>query len=101
MDAAIAELNSIKSQIAALPTDGDVATAVAAAKTEAINAAVAAATEAVNSATADLEEELEDLAGLITVLQGDVSALGDDLDAAMVEIAANKAAIELQQAILD
>ncbi len=101
LDAAIAELNSIKTQIAALPTDGDVATAVAAAKTEAINAAVAAATEAVNSATADLEEELEDLAGLITVLQGDVSALGDDLDAAMVEIAANKAAIELQQAILD
>jgi len=101
LEAAIAELNSIKTQIAALPTDGDVATAVAAAKTEAINAAVAAATEAVNSATADLEEELEDLAGLITVLQGDVSALGDDLDAAMVEIAANKAAIELQQAILD
>src|SRR5690554_4325479 len=101
LDAAIAELNSIKTQIATLPTDGDVATAVAAAKTEAINAAVAAATEAVNSATADLEEELEDLAGLITVLQGDVSALGDDLDAAMVEIAANKAAIELQQAILD
>jgi len=101
LDAAIAELNSIKSQIAALPTDGDVATAVAAAKTEAINAAVAAATEAVNSATADLEEELEDLAGLITVLQGDVSALGADLDAALLEIAANKAAIELQQAILD
>ena len=60
LEAAIAELNSIKTQIAALPTDGDVATTVAAAKTEAINAAVAAATEAVNSATADLEEELED-----------------------------------------
>jgi len=101
LDAAIAELNSIKTQIATLPTDGDVATAVAAAKTEAINAAVAAATEAVNSATADLEEELEDLAGLITVLQGDVTALGVDLDAALVEIAANKAAIALQQAILD
>lgn len=101
LEAAVAELNSIKTQIAALPTDGDVATAVAAAKTEAINAAVAAATEAVNSATADLEAELEDLAGLITVLQGDVSALGVDLDAALVEIAANKAAIELQQAILD
>lgn len=101
LDAAIAELNSIKSQITALPSDGDVAAAVAAAKTEAINAAVAAATEAVNSATADLEAELEALAGLITVLQGDVSALGVDLDAALLEIAANKAAIELQQAILD
>lgn len=101
LDAAIAELNSIKTQIAALPTDGDVAAAVATAKTEAINAAVAAATDAVNSATADLEEELEDLAGLITVLQGDVSALGVDLDAALLEIAANKAAIELQQSILD
>jgi hypothetical protein len=101
LEAAVAELNSIKTQINALPTDGDVAAAVAAAKTEAINAAVAAATEAVNSATADLEEELGDLAGLITVLQGDVTALGVDLDAALVEIAANKAAIELQQAILD
>jgi hypothetical protein len=101
LDAAVAELNSIKNQIAALPTDGDVAAAVAAAKTEAIDAAVAAANEAVNSATADLEGELEDLAGLITVLQGDVTALGLDLDAALLEIAANKAAIELQQSILD
>jgi len=101
LEAAVTELNSIKNQIAALPTDGDVAAAVAAAKTEAINAAVAAANEAVNSATADLEEELEGLAGLITVLQGDVTALGTDLDAALVEIAANKAAIELQQSILD
>jgi hypothetical protein len=101
LDAAIAELNTIKSQIAELPTDGDIATAVAAAKQEAINAAVAAANDAVNSATGDLEDELESLAGLITVLQGDVTALGVDLDAALVEIAANKAAIALQQAILD
>ncbi len=101
LEAAVTELNSIKNQIAALPTDGDVAAAVAAAKTEAINAAVAAANEAVNSATADLGEELQGLAGLITVLQGDVTALGTDLDAALVEIAANKAAIALQQSILD
>jgi len=49
----------------------------------------------------DLNDAIVAQAALITVLNGDVTALGTDLDAALLEIAANKAAIELQQSILD
>ncbi|MEL7598920.1 MAG: hypothetical protein AAGU18_02325 [Proteiniphilum sp.] len=108
LQAAVTELNSLKTQIAAAATDTEVATAVAAAKTAAIDAAKADATAQIaalkNGYTGtlkDLNDAIVAQAALITVLQGNVTALGTDLDAAEVQIAANKAAIALQQAILD
>lgn len=108
LQAAVTELNSLKTQIAAAATDTEVAAAVAAAKTAAIDAAKADATAQIaalkNGYTGtlkDLNDAIVAQAALITVLQGNVTALGTDLDAAEVQIAANKAAIALQQAILD
>ena len=108
LQAAVTELNSLKTQIAAAATDTEVAAAVAAAKTAAIDAAKADATAQIaalkNGYTGtlkDLNDAIVAQAALITVLQGNVTALGTDLDAAEVQIAANKAAIEMQQAILD
>ncbi|NCB26118.1 MAG: hypothetical protein EOM62_11700 [Bacteroidia bacterium] len=81
---------------------------MATAKTEAINAALANATELLNTLKGGYTGTLKELndkivaqAALITVLQGNVTTLGTDLDAAEVQIAANKAAIALQKAILD
>lgn len=108
LQAAVTELNTLKTQIAAAATDSEVAAAVAAAKTQAIDAAKADATALLNTLKGGYTGTLKELndkivaqAALITVLQGDVSALKTDLDAAELQIAANKAAIELQQAILD
>ncbi len=106
--AAVTELNTLKTQVASLPTTTAVESAVAAAKTEAIEAAKTEATSLLNALKGgytgtlkDINDDITDLAGLITVLQGDVSQLGSDLDDALLEIAANKAAIALQQGILD
>lgn len=108
LTAAVAELNTLKTQIAAKADQSAVTAAVAAAKTEAINTAKTEATALINALKGgytgtlkDLNDDIVDLAALITVLNGDVTALEADLDAALLEIAANKAAIELQQAILD
>jgi hypothetical protein len=108
LQAAVTELNALESQIAAAATDSEVAAAVAAAKTEAINTAKTEATNLINALKGGYTGTLKDLndkivaqAALITVLQGNVAALGPDLDAAEVQIAANKAAIALQKAILD
>ncbi len=108
LQAAVTELNSLKTQIAAAATDTEVSQAVTAAKTEAIAAAKTEATNMLNTLKGGYTGTLKDLndaivaqAALITVLQGNVTALGTDLDAAEVQIAANKAAIALQQAILD
>lgn len=101
-------MNTLKTQIASKADQSAVTAAVATAKTEAIAAANTNATNLLNALRGgyagsmdDLNDEIMDLAALITVLQGDVTALGADLDAAMLEIAANMAAIELQQSILD
>lgn len=108
LQAAVTELNTLKTQIAAAATDSEVAAAVAAAKTQAIDAAKADATALLNTLKGGYTGTLKELndkivaqAALITVLQGDVSTLKTDLDAAELQIAANKAAIELQQSILD
>lgn len=108
LEAAVNELNTLKTQINAAATDSEVASAVAAAKTEAINAAKTEATNLLNALKGgytgtlkELNDKIVEQAALITVLQGDATALGKDLDAAEVQIAANKAAIALQQAILD
>lgn len=108
LTAAVAELNTLKTQIAAKADQSAVTAAVAAAKTEAINTAKTEATALINALKGgytgtlkDLNDDIVDLAALITVLNGDVTALEADLDAALLEIAANKAAIELQQDILD
>jgi len=108
LTSAVAELNTLKTQIDAAASDSDVSTAVNTAKTEAIATAKTDATNLLNELrggyTGTMEEindEIIDLAALITVLQGDVSAIGTDLDAVKLEVAANKAAIELQKSILD
>jgi len=108
LQAAITELNTLKTQIAAAATDTEVSQAVTAAKTEAIAAAKTEATNMLNTLKGGYTGTLKDLndkivaqAALITVLQGNVTTLGTDLDAAEVQIAANKAAIALQKAILD
>lgn len=108
LTAAVAELNTLKAQIAAAATDSEVAAAVAAAKTEAINSAKAETTAQINALKGGYTGTLKELndkiaanAGLITVLQGDVSSLKTKMTAAELQIAANKAAIALQQAILD
>ena len=108
LQAAVTELNSLKTQIAAAATDTEVAAAVAAAKTAAIDAAKADATAQINALKGGYTGTLKELndkiaanAGLITVLQGDVSSLKTKMTAAELQIAANKAAIALQQAILD
>ncbi len=108
LQAAVTELNSLKTQIAAAATDTEVSQAVTQAKNDAIAAAKTEATNLLNTLKGGYTGTLKDLndaivaqAALITVLQGNVTALGTDLDAAEVQIAANKAAIALQQAILD
>ncbi len=108
LEAAVTELNTLKTQIAAAATDSEVAAAVAAAKTEAINSAKTEATNLLNALKGGYTGTLKDLndkivaqAALITVLQGNVTTMGTDLDKAELQIAANKAAIALQQAILD
>jgi len=105
---AVTELNTLKTQIAGKADQSAVDAAVAAAKTAAIDAATANATNLLNALKGGYTGTLKDLndaivaqAALITVLQGNVATLGTNLDAAEVQIAANKAAIELQQAILD
>lgn len=108
LQSAVNELNTLKTQIAAKADQSAVSQAVATAKTEAINAALANATELLNTLKGGYTGTLKELndkivaqAALITVLQGNVTTLGTDLDAAEVQIAANKAAIALQKAILD
>jgi hypothetical protein len=108
LTSAVAELNTLKTQIDAAASDSDVSTAVNTAKTEAIATAKTDATNLLNELrggyTGTMEEindKIIDLAALITVLQGDLSAIGTDLDAVKLEVAANKAAIELQKSILD
>src|SRR5690554_5659858 len=108
LTSAVAELNTLKTLIDAAASDSDVSTAVNTAKTDAIATAKTDATNLLNELrggyTGTMEEindEIIDLAALITVLQGDVSAIGTDLDAVKLEVAANKAAIELQKSILD
>ncbi len=101
LEAAVTELNTLKTQITSFATDNDVENAVNAAKTEAINKAITEATKVLEDIKGDYDGTLEDLAGLITVLNGNVSAFGDLLDEVEMRIAANKTAIELQKAILD
>ena len=101
LEAAVTELNSLKTQIGAFATDSEVTVAVNTAKTEAINAAISEANKVLNENKGDYDGTLEDLAGLITVLNGNVGVLGDLVDEAELKITANKAAIDLQQAILD
>lgn len=105
---AVTELNTLKTQIAGKADQSAVDAAVAAAKTEAINTAQANATALLTALKNGYTGTLKDLndaivaqAALITVLQGNVTTLGTDLDAAEVQIAANKAAIAIQQATLD
>ena len=108
LQAAVTELNTLETQIAAAATDSEVATAVAQAKQAAIDAAKTDATNLINALKGgytgtlkDLNDQIVAQAALITVLQGDVTVMGTDLDQALLDIAANKAAIELQQAILN
>jgi chromosome segregation ATPase len=97
LTAAVAELNTLKAQIAAAATDSEVAAAVAAAKTEAINSAKAETTAQINALKGGYTGTLKELndkiaanAGLITVLQGDVSSLKTKMTAAELQIAANR-----------
>ena len=101
VEAAIAELNSLKADLKDLEGQSDVTEAVAKAKSEAIDAAVAEAQRLLNNKSGNYEGTLEDLAALIMVLNGDISALEGEIDSAAVEIATNKAAIALQQSVLD
>ena len=101
LEAAIAELNSLKADLEDLEGRSDVEEAVAMAKSEAIDAAVAEAQRLLNNKSGNYEGTLEDLAALITVLNGDISALEGEIDSAAVEITINSTAIALQQSVLD
>jgi hypothetical protein len=102
------DLNTLKTQLQSTATDSEVAAAVAAAKTEAINTAAANVTSLLTTLKGgytgtldDLNDAILDIAGDLSALQIDVSGLATDLDAVKLEVAANKAAIELQQSVLD
>lgn len=108
LQAAVTELNTLKTQIATKADQSAVSQAVATAKTEAINTALANATELLNTLKGgytgtlkDLNDDIVDLAALIEVLDGDISALQERLDQAELLIALNTVAIALQQDVLD
>jgi peptidoglycan hydrolase CwlO-like protein len=102
------DLATLKTQIAAAATDSEVATAVNTAKTAAVTEAKAYVDGLLTTLRGgytgtmdDLNDELTDIAAQLTALGVNVTGLTARLDAAEVQIAANKAAIELQQAVLD
>jgi len=102
------DLATLKTQIAAAATDNEVTTAVNAAKTAAIAEAktyvdglLTTLRGGYTGSMDDLNDELTDIAAQLTALGVNVTGLTERLDAAEVQIAANKAAIELQQAVLD
>lgn len=102
------DLATLKTQIAAAATDSEVATAVNTAKTAAVTEAKAYVDGLLTTLRGgytgtmdDLNDELTDIAAQLTALGVNVTGLTERLDAAEVQIAANKAAIELQQAVLD
>ncbi|MGV8134438.1 MAG: hypothetical protein AB2L20_04420 [Mangrovibacterium sp.] len=104
------DLSTLKTQIQAAATDNEVTAAVNAAKTEAVNQAKTQ-TEALIDALKGgstktikaLETDLTALTASLQALQVQVGTLATaaQLDAAKLDIAANKAAIALQQAVLD
>jgi len=101
-------LTTLQTQLAAAATDTEVAAAVLAAKNEAIAAAETKTQQLLTTLKGgytgtldDLDDDLTALAGSLTALQVTVDGLVTGLDAAKVEIAANKAAIEMQMTVLN
>jgi len=102
------DLSSLETAIQALPTQSEVDAAVNTAKLAAIASAKTDAEALLTTLKGgytgtldDLDDEITALAGSLTALQVTVDGLVTGLDAAKVQIAANKAAIELQQTVLD
>lgn len=101
-------LSSLQTQISSAATDSEVDAAVAAAKSEAIDAAevyvdglLATLKGNYTGTLEDLNDEIMAVAAQLAALGVDVTGLAEDLDAAELEIATIKEQLDLQQAVLD